>query len=178
MKRLSLFISIFCILSVVGCGESVDSPNPNPVPQDTGIQPQVGDWPVITTGWTDDECNAAEGLSVPTSVTISNADSSSFSITFFDGDTRIGDGSLRCTYDRNDVYNCTNFTNSFSYPFTDALISIVGPGSVTVTSETAASGKGQFVLECEGSDCDQIATQSNSGRFPCNTTLNWTAEAP
>ena len=178
MKCLFLFSGIFCILSVVGCGESVESPDPTPVPQDTGIQPQVGDWPVITTGWTDDECNGEEGLAVPTSVTFSNADSNSFSITFFNGDVRVGESSLRCTYESNDKYTCSNFTNSFSYPGFDGLISIVGPGSVTVTSETTASGKGQFVLECEGSDCDQIATQSNSGRFPCNTTLNWTAEAP
>ena len=70
MNCLPLLSVIFCILSVAGFGESVESPAPTPPPHDTGIQPQVGDWPVITTGWTDDECNAAEGLSVPTSVTI------------------------------------------------------------------------------------------------------------
>ena len=53
-----------------------------------------------------------------------------------------------------------------------------GDAIITVTSETEVSGSGDLIMECSGTDCSQLAMGTNSGSFPCGTTMNWTAKAP
>ena len=43
----------------------------------TALQPQAGDWAVLTTGWKDDNCNAAEAFTDLVSVTFSDVGDSS-----------------------------------------------------------------------------------------------------
>jgi len=132
---------------------------------------------IVAAGWTDDDCNADEGLTTPTSLTVSNVESSYFSVTIYDGEIRIGEGSSTCTHEADDVYNCEELTHGFSYTDMDASISMAGEFTVSVNSETTVSGSGVLLFQCSGADCDELATQTNSGSFPCATTLNWSAEA-
>jgi hypothetical protein len=173
MNHLSTTIVTISMLSLLGCGaEDKD----DSVVENDGVLPQAGDWNIITTGWANDDCNAAEGLTPATSITIANVDSSSFTLTFYENDFRIGETST-CTFEGDEQYLCTGFTNSFSYTDADATISMSGDAVVTITSETAASGSGDLTMECTGADCSDVATWTTSGSFPCGTTMNWTAEA-
>ena len=101
--------------------------------------------------------------------------SPTFSVTFFDGDVRIGESSSVCTHTSNDIYDCEEFIHGFSYDDIDASVSMVGIASITVTSETTISGIGDLTLTCTGSDCSYVAAATNTGELPCGTTTNWTA---
>ena len=174
MNNFSLFVTVLSCLSLVGCGSAGESDSA----VEEGIQPQTGDWTISTTGWTDDDCNAAENLTVPTSITFSDVGSSSFKITYFEDGVQVGSGNGLCTYEGDDIYSCDEFTNGFSYTDVDATISMTADtGSITLLSETTASGSADFVMDCEGADCGMIASYTTSGIFPCDTTFNWTAEA-
>ena len=161
-------------MSLLGCDSSGGSDSA--AEEEEGLQPQAGDWTINTTGWSNDDCNAEENLTVPTSITFADVDSSSFRVTYFEDGVQVGSNTI-CSYEGDDVYSCDNFTNGFSYTDVDATISMVGTGTITLSSETAASGTADFVLECEGADCSLIATNTTSGVFPCGTTFSWTAEA-
>ena len=173
MRRFPLFVVVLTCLSLVGCGpeEEVD-----PVEEDEGIQPQAGDWTLVATGWTNDDCNAEENLTGPTSIVVADVEDSSFRVTYFEDGVQVGSNTV-CTYDGDDIYDCDDYTNGFSYDDVDASISMTAVGTITVPSETTASGVGDFVLECEGDDCNVVAAQTTSGVFPCSTTFNWSAEA-
>ena len=173
MRHFSFIVTVVSGLSLVACGASGEEDSAD---VDSGIQPQAGEWTIMTTGWTNDDCNSSENLTVPTSITFADVDSTSFRTTFFENGVQVGSNSI-CSHDGDDVYSCEDFTNGFSYTDVDATISMVGVGSITLTSETEASGGADFVMECEGEDCNVIASYTNSGIFPCDTTLNWTAEA-
>ncbi len=182
MSRFPLSVAVLSSFLFVGCwtGDKIDgdtSDDEGTDTEDAGIQPQGGNWDIITSGWTNDDCNATEGLQAPSSLTIADVSASSFSVTIYDGDIRIGDGSTTCTSVGDDIYECDEIKHGFDYTDVDASISMSGPISITLSSETAAAGKGDLVLECAGSDCDEVAGYTNSGSFPCGTTLNWTAEA-
>jgi len=171
--------AVLAIVSLVAC----DSSNKDDTGEDSisveveqGILPQSGEWPIVTTGWSTDDCNAEEGLSLPTSILFAAVDSTSFMTTYFDDYGQVGNTTV-CSYDTDDTYNCEGFTNGFSYTGMDATISVTGGGPLSLASETEASGSGNFTMECSGTDCGEVATWTNSGSFPCITTLNWTAQA-
>jgi hypothetical protein len=181
MIRFPLVVTVLSCLGLVGCWTS------KPFEVDTGdesdsetveqhLQPQAGEWIVVTSGWADDDCNATENLSAPSSMTIADVESSSFSVTIYDGNIRIGEGSSTCTHAEGNLYNCEELEHGFSYTDVDATMSMRGAYAITLTSETALSSRGGVGLECSGSDCDTVATYTNSGSFPCETTLNLTAE--
>ncbi len=179
MTRFPLFVATLSCLSLLGCGSTggsdsaVDSGSGT---EDVGIQPQAGDWTVVTTGWSNDDCNAEENLSVPTSITFADVESSSFRVTYFEEGVQVGSNTT-CTYEADDVYRCEDYTNGFSYTGMDANITLSGVGTITLSSETAAAGTADFVMECEGDDCSQVAKGTTSGVIPCGSTFNWTAEA-
>ena len=173
MTRFPIFVTALSCLSLLGCGSAGESDS---AVEEEGIQPQAGDWTIITTGWSNDDCNAEENLTSPTSITFADVDSSSFRITYFEEGAQVGSNST-CAYEGEDVYSCEDYTNGFSYTDVDASISMAGVGSFTLSSETTASGTADFVVECEGADCSLIATNTTSGVFPCGTTFSWTAEA-
>lgn len=181
MVRFPSATTVLMCLGLVGCWttskvEADTAGDSGSEPEETHLQPQAGDWNIVTSGWTDDDCNAAENLQAPTSMSIANVDSSSFSVTIYDGDIRIGDGSSTCTHTEGNIYNCDELKHGFSYDDIDASISMRGGYTITLTSETALSSRGGLVMECTGADCDTIAGYTNSGSFPCDTTLNLTAE--
>jgi hypothetical protein len=168
----SLFTVLSC-LSLVACGAGEKDEDSDSSVEFEALQPQVGDWTVVAAGWTDDDCNATNNLTTPTSLTVANVEASTFSMTVYDGETRIGEGNSTCTHDENDVYTCEEMTNSFSY--TD--INMAGVFTASVNSETTMSISGTMVLECTGSDCNFVEDATNTGSLPCNTTLNISAEA-
>lgn len=168
MSHLTLFFTAVSIASLVGCGAASEEDSDPPV------QPQSGEWEVITSGFTEDNCNAEEGLIPPSSMTVSDVMTDSFEVTMYDGDTRIGEGSSTCIHDAEDVYNCEELTNSFSYTGMDANMTVSGEFDITLTSEYEMSSQAVLTLECSGSDCPQIAVQTNSGSIPCDSTLNLT----
>ena len=102
MSRFRSFVTVLSCLSLVGCGSAGED---DTAVEDEGIQPQAGYWTVVTTGWANDDCNAEEGLAPPSAITFSDVASSSFEITLYDGDVRIGDGSSTCTYEGDDIYD-------------------------------------------------------------------------
>ena len=173
MNHLSSTILAISMFSFLGCGTADKDDS---AVENDGFLPQAGDWDIVTTGWANDDCNATEGLTPATSITIANVDSSSFTLTFYENDFRVGETST-CTYEGNEQYHCIGFTNSFTYTDVDATINISGDATVTVTSETAVSGSGDLMMECTGADCSQVAMGTNSGSLPCESTMNWTAEA-
>ena len=173
----SLFTVLSC-LSLVACGaEDKDVGSDSSEQDHPAIQPQVGDWTVVAAGWTDDDCNATNNLTTPTSLTVANVEASTFSVTIYDGETRIGEGNSTCTHDADDVYICEEMTNSFSYTDIDASVSMAGVFSASMNTETTMTISGTLVLECTGSDCNFVEDATNTGSLPCNTTLNISAEA-
>ena len=175
MSHISFLFTAVSIATLVGCGAA--SEDDSSVLPDPPVQPQSGEWTVITSGFTEDNCNAEEGLIPPSSMTVSDVMTDSFEVTMYDGDTRIGEGSSTCTHDVDDAFICEEIINSFSYTGMDANMTVSGGFDVTLTSEYEMSGKAILTLECSGSDCPQIAMQTNSGSLPCDSTLHLTLEA-
>ena len=171
MNRISFLVAILCCLALSGCEVEVNGSG-----DELPLQPQSGEWDIMTTGWDNDDCNADEGLTTPTSVLFDDVEETSFFMTFFENGVQVGSRST-CSHDSDDLYNCDGFTNGFTYDDIDATISMSGLATMDMTSETTVSGSGDFVLECSGDDCNQAATFTNSGIFPCGTTMNFTAEA-
>jgi hypothetical protein len=52
----------------------------------------------------------------------------------------------------------------------NATFNMVGTWTITVGSETTTSGGGDLVIECEGSDCTQYASYTNSESCPLKYT--------
>jgi len=184
MTRFPKYAAFIAFLTVWGCGSSdkddtaggADGTTEATTETTGGILPQAGDWAIVTSGWANDDCNAENNLLTPTSIRFADVESTSFRNTYFDSQGQVGN-TILCSHESGDSYLCEGFTNGFSYTDVDASISVTGVGVVLMTSETTASGSGDFVLECSGSDCGQVAGITNSGMFPCGTTLNWTAQA-
>ena len=183
MNRLPLFFITLSSLSLVACGTATEETTTTTTTKTTEettvveqvIQPQSGEWTIVTTGWVDDECNAAKMLSDLTSVTFADVSETSFSITLFDGDVRIGDA-LTCTHAGGDLFDCTDFYNEIvPIRSLDATITTVGIPSVTLTSETDAAGRGELTLDCIGEDCNTALSMTGFTSFPCETTNLWTA---
>jgi hypothetical protein len=172
MGHFTLLFTAISVAGLVGCGAA--SEDDSSVLQDSPVQPESGEWEVVTSGWTDDDCNAAEGLNPPSSMTVSDVMPDSFEVTLYDGDTRIGEGSSTCIHDADDVYNCEELINSFSYPGMNVNMTVSGGIDATLTSEYEMSVKSVLTLECTGSDCPQVAMQTNSGSIPCDSTINLT----
>jgi hypothetical protein len=181
MIRFPLAATVFSCLGLVGCWTASklesDTGDSETEIEEEHLQPQAGEWNVVTSGWTDDDCNATENLQPPSSMTIADVVPSSFSVTIYDGDVRIGERSSTCTHAEGNIYNCDELEHGFTYDDVDASMSMRGAYAITLTSETALSSRGGLVMECSGSDCDSIADYTSSGSFPCDTTLNLTAEA-
>ena len=171
MFRVSSIALLSCIC-LAGC----DADKGDTAEEEALVLPQAGDWTIVTTGYTNDDCNAEGFLVPPDLITFADVASDSFSITYFLENERIGDGSSTCTHAGEGVFVCEDLYHST--PFSDnATVSMVGVSSVTVTSETAATGAGDLVLECTGMGCGQVEGLTNTGSLPCDTTLNWTATA-
>ena len=139
------------------------------------LQPETGDWTVVTSGWNNDNCNAEEAFTDVVTVTFSNVDETSFTVTLFEeGDVRIG-SSFTCTRTEDDVFACEDFLNDVEIQGMNATVNIVGVPTVTLNSETDAAGQGDLNVDCTGSDCSQITGGNPFTGFPCTTTNNWTA---
>lgn len=156
----------FCLLLstvIWGCEE-----------KETVVLPQLGDWTISSTGYTNDDCNA-EGFLLPfDQITISDLETSSFSITYYLENVRIGDSNSICTHVADDSFDCSQVDHST--PFSESTtINMTAIGSVFVTSETSMTGAGDLVLDCTGLDCNQLEEMTTTGALPCGTTLNWTA---
>ena len=155
--------------ALIGCGDKSSEETDEDL-----ILPQAGNWTIVTTGYTNDDCNAAGFLIPPDSIAFADVDTSSFSITYYENNSRIGEGSSTCAHSSESIYDCEDIIHSTPFSST-ATVSMIGVSSVTMTSETTATGVGDLVLECTGSDCNQVAAMTNTGSLPCDTTLNWTA---
>jgi len=181
MKHLAFSFAFLSCIGLVGCGgDSQGDTSGEGEGEGEGesdlVLPQAGDWAVVTTGYTNDDCNA-EGFLIPhDTVTFSNVESSSFSITYYLENERIGDGSSTCSHLSDDVFECEEVHHSTAFS-ASATVSMVAVGTVTMTSETSAAGVVDLVLECTGGGCSQVAGMTNTGSLPCDTTLNWTAMA-
>ena len=171
MIRFPLVFSLFSCLALLGCEVEV-----NGAGDDLPTQPQSGVWEIMTTGWDNDDCNAEEGLTPPTSIVFDDIEETSFFVTFFENGEQVG-SRASCDHDSDELYSCDGFTYGFSYDDMDATMSMSGLATMNMTSETTVLGSGDFVLECSGADCNEAATWTNSGIFPCGMTLNFTAEA-
>ena len=169
MTRFSLlFLSLSSTL-VLGCGTEEDT-----TPEH--LLPLAGEWSIATTGYANDDCNADGFLIAFDSITVADVDTSSFSITYYLENERIGDSSSNCSHAGDDTFECDELAHST--PFSGSTtINMTAIGSVTVNSDNAISGTGDLVLNCTGPDCDQLAGMTKTGTLPCNTTLNWTATA-
>jgi len=172
MNRRLTPLALLFSLATFGCAPGGDSG-----PEDERIQAVSGEWTIVASGWSDDDCNATEGLAVPTSLTMADVEDSSFSITYYDGDVRLGQGALACSHVGADVYDCEDYLDGFDWVGLDASISITGTASITLTSETTATAVGVFSMECDGTDCGTVAAQTNSGEIPCDSIMNFSAEA-
>jgi hypothetical protein len=168
MNRVSLFITALSCLTLLGCGNTED-------PEDVLIQPQSGDWTIVTTGWTNDDCNEEENSGVPNTLTMSDVDSPTFSMTFYQNEVRLADGNSSCTHSNGETYSCDEFVHTQS-DADGTIVTMTGEWTVDVTSETTVSASTDLVLDCDGSDCARLATYTNSGSHPCGTTLILTAE--
>ena len=159
-------IAYLSFISLMACGD-----------KDGFILPQSGDWTIVTTGYTNDDCNAAGFLIPPDSITFADVDTSSFSITYYIENERIEDSRSTCSHTGDNIFECEDLIHST--PFSaNATVSMVSTSAIiTMTSETSASGVGNLTLECTGSDCGQLSELTNTGSLPCDTTINWTAAA-
>ena len=173
MKITSLFMTILCCTTLVACGTDTkgDTAEVNDL-----VQPQGGNWNILTTGWTNDDCNATEYLNTPDILTISDVNSPSFGVTFYVEEVRIADGSSTCTHSSDDTYSCEEFVHTEDWE-NGATTTMTGLFSVNVLSETTVSGSGDLVMNCTGLACTEMATYTNSGSYPCVATINFTAEA-
>ena len=169
MFRFSSIALLGC-LGLAGC----DQDKGDTAEEEALVLPQAGDWTIVTTGFTNDDCNAEGFLIPPDLITFADVGADSFSITYYLDNERIGDGSSSCTHAGENSFDCEdmNHTTMFS---DSATITMVGGGSVNVTSETEASGAGNLVLDCTGMGCGQVEAMTNTGSIPCDTTINWTA---
>ena len=165
----SRFLTILTCVSLLGCGDDKDTAEEISV-----SLPKAGDWTVLTTGYTNDSCNAEGFLTPFDTVTVADVTESSFSITYYLENVRIGETSASCTHIADNEFDCTDVDHST--PFSDnATINMVASGTISVGSDTSISGVGNLVLDCTGMDCGQLAGMTNTGSLPCDTTLNWTA---
>jgi hypothetical protein len=138
------------------------------------LLPQSGDWTVLTSGWSNDDCNADEALTDITAVTFSDVMESSFTLTMYEGDIRLGN-SVTCTHTGEDTFACDDFIHEVPIDGIDATVNMVGIPSIVLNSETDAAGQGDLSVDCTGTDCAMIAGGMPFTAFPCTTTNNWTA---
>jgi len=139
------------------------------------LQPEAGDWTVVTEGWNNDNCNAEEAFTDVVMITFSNVDESSFAVTLFeDGDVRVGN-SFTCSHTEDDVFACEDFLNDVEIQGMDATVSIVGIPTVTLNSETDMAGQADATIDCTGAACSQLTGGMPFTGFPCTATYNWTA---
>ena len=175
MKNFTLAFAILSCVSLVGCGKDTDGDTAGEGEgQSDLVLPQAGDWTVLTTGFTDDDCGASDWLLPQDSATFSDVDGSSFSMTLYYQNERIGEGSVRCSHTSDNSYTCEDMYHSTPWSGT-TTVSMVAKGTVNMISETSVSAAGELVIDCSGNDCNQVASTTATGSFPCNTTLNWTA---
>ena len=173
MFRVSFTLSLLLSTFVLGCGSKDD--------EDTDLDevllmPQAGEWSIVTTGYTNDDCNA-DGFLIPfDSITVADVGTTSFSITYYLENERIGDSSTNCSHTSEETFDCEELAHSTPWSAT-TTINMTAIGSVNLTSETSISGAGNLVLDCTGNDCDQLKSMTATGNLPCETTLNWTATA-
>ena len=121
MNRIAFFFVGLSSLTLVACGSDESVTDDTDGAAEVGILPQAGEWPISTTGWTNDDCNAAGGLTPATSILFADVDETSFMTTYFDPSGQVGNTTL-CSYDADDAYTCSEFVNGFSYTDVDATI--------------------------------------------------------
>ena len=139
------------------------------------LQPESGDWDVVTSGWSDDNCNAEAALTDVVTVTFSDVGDSSFAMTLYEaGLTRIGN-TTTCTHSGDDVFACEDFFHDVAIDGIDATVNMVGIPAVTINSETDAAGQGDLTLDCTGTDCGMLEGGNPFTSFPCTVTNSWTA---
>jgi hypothetical protein len=177
MIRFTLAAGLLSCFGLVGCDSDSIGDTAGEIETADLVLPEAGDWSILTTGYTDDDCGAAGWLLPHDAVTFSDVEESSFSMTLYLENERIGEGSVSCSNTGETTYECEDMNHSTQFSNT-TTISMVGKGTLTMISETSVSGSGALVLECSGNDCNQVAAMTTIGSMPCSTTLNWTAEAP
>ena len=171
MYRILLF-ALLSSLGLVGCG----SDETDTAEEVTPTLPKSGDWTIVTTGYSNDDCNA-DGFLIPfDEISIADVDTSSFSITYYLENVRIGESSSSCSHVGDDIFDCSEIAHSTPFS-SNATMNMTAVGSVTMISETSISGAGNLVLDCTGADCPSVAAMTTTGSLPCDTTLNWTASA-
>jgi hypothetical protein len=164
-----------CLVHLAGCEAEVAEETDTDVEEVPALQPQSGDWNVVTSGWSNDKCNAETALTDVESVTFSDVVDSSFTITLYEaGDIRIG-SSATCTHSGDGVFPCEDFFNDVPIDGLDATVNMVGIPTVTLSSETEAAGQGDLTLDCTGTDCGMLTGGMPFTGFPCTATNNWTA---
>jgi len=164
MSRLSIVVTILCSVGLWGCGA-----------EGAKVLPQSGDWSITSTGFSNDDCNASNFLIPFDEITVSDLEASSFAVTYYLENVRIGESSSTCSDVGDDNFDCTEIAHST--PFSDAAtINMTAIGSLNMTSETSITGSGNLTLDCTGVDCNQLE-EMYTGSLPCDTTLNWTAIA-
>jgi hypothetical protein len=166
---------ILWVVFLAACGtDTVEEVDTDAQEVDT-IQPQSGDWTVVTSGWSNDNCNATEALTDVVSVTFSDVVTPSFMLTLYEeGDIRLGNR-FKCTHTEDDVFACDDFFNDVPIEGIDATVNMGGIPTVTLNSETDAAGRGDLTIDCTGTDCGLLTGGMPFSAFPCTTTNNWTA---
>ncbi len=176
MNRVPFLVVALSCWTLAGCGSDTAKDTATAT-GDAAIQPQEGNWPMVTATWVNDGCNAEEGLQPPSSVSFSNVDATSFSLNLYDTKgVQIGDGNSTCESVGGNTYDCVGFTQTLAYT-KNGIIHMTGVDTITLASETEASGNAQLISECLGTDCPFMALETNTGSFPCETGLSWTAAA-
>lgn len=167
-----------CTLPLLACGAEKDDDTGAADGEDgepAALQPESGDWDVVTSGWSDDNCNAEAAFTDVVTVTFSDVTESSFSLTLYEADlVRVGN-TVSCTHGGDGVFACEDFLNDVAISGIDATVNIVGIPTVTLNSETNAAGQGDLTVDCSGPDCGMLTGGNPFTGFPCTATNNWTA---
>jgi hypothetical protein len=178
MSRILNVILPLCATYIIACDdkEGVDTEGDDTALHESDASlPQSGDWSVLTSGWSNDNCNAEEALTGVALVSFAAVDESSFIMTLFEtGEIRIGN-SVTCTHTGDDVFACEDLFHDVPIDGMDATVNMVGMPIVTLNSETSAAGQGDLTIDCTGADCSMLAGGMPFTEFPCTTTNNWTA---
>lgn len=182
MSRTLNVLLALCTLQLLACGadkdeetgaaDGTDGTDGAPQP---ALQPKSGDWDIVTSGWSDDNCNAEAAFTDLVTVTFSEIDAFSFSMTLYEANlTRVGN-TITCTHAGDDVFACEDFFNDVAISGIDATVNVVGIPTVTLNSTTSAAGQGDLTVDCTGTDCDMLTGGNPFTGFPCTATNNWTA---
>ena len=175
MKGLSsLLVPALPFVLLIACDDSTKSDDTGGGDDIEQVSPTEGSWEFFGTAWEDDDCNGESNLSEPTDFTIASFDGETYLMeVFFDtGDTL---GEVECTHGGEDTYTCASITESFGE--TGYTIDLTGDYTLSFEDASTVSGSCALALDCTGAACDEVAATTNSGAFPCTSTLTFQAGA-